>query len=105
MTDQNIDKAKGRVKEAAGALTGDRRLKNRGRVDQAKGSVKNAVDRSPAGSRAGRTRGRPPGCLFRAAQPPSWRKYWRKQADHAREHAKDSAEREREKAVREREYE
>ena len=45
MTDQNIDKAKGRVKEAAGALTGDRHLKNRGRVDQAKGSVKNAVDK------------------------------------------------------------
>ena len=45
MTDQNIDKAKGRAKEAAGALTGDRSLKNRGRVDQAKGSVKNAVDK------------------------------------------------------------
>jgi uncharacterized protein YjbJ (UPF0337 family) len=45
MTDKNIDKGKGRVKEAAGALTGNRRLKNRGRVDQAKGSVKNAVDR------------------------------------------------------------
>jgi uncharacterized protein YjbJ (UPF0337 family) len=45
MTDKNIDKGKGRVKEAAGALTGDRSLKNRGRVDQAKGSVKNAVDK------------------------------------------------------------
>ena len=45
MTDKNIDKAKGRVKEAAGALTGDRHLKNEGRIDQAKGSVKNAVDR------------------------------------------------------------
>ena len=45
MTDKNIDKGKGRVKEAAGALTGDRRLKNRGRVDQAKGSAKNAVDK------------------------------------------------------------
>jgi uncharacterized protein YjbJ (UPF0337 family) len=45
MTDHNIDKAKGRAKEAAGALTGDRGLKNRGRVDQAKGSVKNAVDK------------------------------------------------------------
>jgi uncharacterized protein YjbJ (UPF0337 family) len=42
---QNIDKAKGRVKEAAGALIGDRSLKNRGRADQAKGSVKNAVDK------------------------------------------------------------
>jgi uncharacterized protein YjbJ (UPF0337 family) len=27
MTDKNIDQAKGRVKEAAGALTGDQRLK------------------------------------------------------------------------------
>ena len=44
MTDKKIDKAKGRGKEAAGALTGNRRLKNEGRVDQAKGSAKNAVD-------------------------------------------------------------
>jgi uncharacterized protein YjbJ (UPF0337 family) len=45
MTDKNIDKAKGRAKEAAGALTADRHLKNEGRAEQAKGSVKNAVDR------------------------------------------------------------
>jgi uncharacterized protein YjbJ (UPF0337 family) len=45
MTDKSIDKTKGRVKEAAGALTGDRRLKNEGRRDQAKSSVKNAVDK------------------------------------------------------------
>jgi uncharacterized protein YjbJ (UPF0337 family) len=45
MTDENIDHAKGRVKEAAGALTGDQGLKNEGRVDQAKGSVKKAVDK------------------------------------------------------------
>jgi uncharacterized protein YjbJ (UPF0337 family) len=45
MTDKNIDQAKGRVKEAAGALTGDRDLKNEGRADQAKGSLKKAVDR------------------------------------------------------------
>jgi len=32
------------VKEAAGALSGDRRMKNEGRVDQAKSSVENAVD-------------------------------------------------------------
>ena len=44
MTAKNVDKAKGRVKEAAGALTGDRSLKNKGRADQAKGSVKGAVD-------------------------------------------------------------
>ncbi|HEY5431711.1 MAG TPA: CsbD family protein [Solirubrobacteraceae bacterium] len=45
MTDKNIDKAKGRAKEAAGALTGDKHLKNEGRADQAKGSAKNAVDK------------------------------------------------------------
>ncbi len=45
MTDMNIDQAKGRVKEAAGALTGDRGLKNEGHADQAKGSLKKAVDR------------------------------------------------------------
>jgi len=45
MSDKHIDKAKGRVKEAAGSLTGDTRLQNEGRADQAKGSVKNAVDK------------------------------------------------------------
>ena len=45
MTSQNIDKAKGRAKEAVGALTGDSHLQNEGRVDQAKSSVKNAVDK------------------------------------------------------------
>src|ERR671929_210324 len=34
------DKAKGRVKDAAGAVTGDRSLQAEGRVDQAKGTVK-----------------------------------------------------------------
>ena len=43
MSDKNIDKAKGRAKEAAGALSGNKRLKNEGRADQAKGSVKNAA--------------------------------------------------------------
>jgi uncharacterized protein YjbJ (UPF0337 family) len=45
MTNMNIDKARGRLKEAAGVLSGDRELKHEGRVDQAKGSVKGAVDR------------------------------------------------------------
>jgi len=45
MTDKNVDKATGRVKEAAGALSGDRHLKNEGRIDQAKSAVKNAVDK------------------------------------------------------------
>ena len=45
MTNKNIDKAKGRAKQAAGALTGDKHLKDEGRVDEAKGSVKDAVDK------------------------------------------------------------
>lgn len=40
-----IDKAKGRAKEAAGALTGDRKLKSEGKLDQAAGKVKDAVDK------------------------------------------------------------
>ena len=59
MTDKNIDKTKGRVKEAAGALTGDRTLKNRGRVDQAKGSAQNAVD-TVADTLSGRRRRKRP---------------------------------------------
>ncbi|MDQ3677911.1 MAG: CsbD family protein [Actinomycetota bacterium] len=55
MTDKNVDKTKGRMKEAAGALTGDRGLKNEGRGDQAKSSVKNAVDKV-AGRLTGRRR-------------------------------------------------
>jgi uncharacterized protein YjbJ (UPF0337 family) len=58
MTDKHIDKAKGRVKEAAGALTGDRHLKNEGRADQAKGSAKNTVDKV-ADSLTGRNRSKP----------------------------------------------
>jgi len=45
MTNKNVDKAKGRAKEAAGAVTGNTRLKNEGRADHAKGSAKNAVDK------------------------------------------------------------
>lgn len=43
MGDGDKDDAKGRVKEAAGALTGDDSLKNEGKVDQATGTVKDAV--------------------------------------------------------------
>jgi len=39
----DADKAKGRVKEAAGSLTGDQDLKNEGRVDQASGDIKSKV--------------------------------------------------------------
>jgi uncharacterized protein YjbJ (UPF0337 family) len=45
MTDENIDTAKGRVKEAAGALTANKRMKNEGRADQAKGSAKKAANK------------------------------------------------------------
>lgn len=39
------DVARGRVKEAAGALTGDEDLKREGKVDQGTGKVKDAVDK------------------------------------------------------------
>ena len=37
------DKAKGNLKEAAGNLTGDERLKAEGKMDKAGGAVKSAV--------------------------------------------------------------
>jgi uncharacterized protein YjbJ (UPF0337 family) len=40
----NADDMKGRAKEAAGALTGDDDLKREGKLDQAAGKVKEAVD-------------------------------------------------------------
>ena len=40
----NVDDAKGRVKEAAGDLTGNDRLKNEGKADKAAGAVKDKVD-------------------------------------------------------------
>jgi uncharacterized protein YjbJ (UPF0337 family) len=43
MGDGAADDAKGRIKEAGGALTGDDSLKNEGKVDQGVGSVKDAV--------------------------------------------------------------
>jgi len=39
------DKIKGRVKEAAGVLTNDKRLKNEGRVDQASGAIKVGIEK------------------------------------------------------------
>jgi uncharacterized protein YjbJ (UPF0337 family) len=38
-----MDEAKGRVKEAAGDLTGNEDLKNEGKVDRASGKIKDAV--------------------------------------------------------------
>jgi uncharacterized protein YjbJ (UPF0337 family) len=40
----DIDEAKGRIKEAAGSLTDDDSLKNEGKVDRAKSSIKHATD-------------------------------------------------------------
>jgi uncharacterized protein YjbJ (UPF0337 family) len=45
------DKAKGRVKEAGGALTGDRSLKREGKVDRASGEAKRGIDRLTRGIR------------------------------------------------------
>jgi uncharacterized protein YjbJ (UPF0337 family) len=39
------DQIKGRVKEAAGVMTNDQRLKDEGRKDQVVGKVKKAVER------------------------------------------------------------
>ncbi|MEA2270262.1 MAG: hypothetical protein QOD55_1043 [Solirubrobacteraceae bacterium] len=46
MGDGTADEAKGRVKEAAGDLTGDQGLKNEGKVDRATGSVKDAAGKT-----------------------------------------------------------
>jgi len=43
MTSGTKDKVKGRAKEAAGALTGDKKLKSEGKADQLAGKVKDAV--------------------------------------------------------------
>ncbi len=43
MPDGTADDAKGRVKEAAGDLSGDDDLKNEGKVDRASGKAKDAI--------------------------------------------------------------
>jgi uncharacterized protein YjbJ (UPF0337 family) len=55
MADKALDKVKGRVREATGALSGDSAAKNRGRAEQAKGSAKKAADKVQE-----RLTGRPP---------------------------------------------
>jgi uncharacterized protein YjbJ (UPF0337 family) len=45
MTSGKSDELKGRVKEAAGALTGDKKLKREGKADQAVGKVKQKVEK------------------------------------------------------------
>lgn len=45
MASGKSDEAKGRVQEAAGALTGDKRLKRKGKVGQAAGKLKQTVEK------------------------------------------------------------
>lgn len=45
MTDKHINEGRGRVTEAAGSLTGDDSLKNDGKVDRAKATLKDKVDK------------------------------------------------------------
>ena len=46
MASGKTDELKGRVKEAAGALTGDEKLKREGKTDQAVGKVKQTVEKA-----------------------------------------------------------
>lgn len=45
MASGKTDEVKGRVKEAAGALTGDKKLKREGKADQAAGKIKQNVEK------------------------------------------------------------
>jgi uncharacterized protein YjbJ (UPF0337 family) len=45
MASGKTDEVKGRVKEAAGALTGDKKLKRQGKADQAVGKIKQKVEK------------------------------------------------------------
>jgi uncharacterized protein YjbJ (UPF0337 family) len=44
MTDKHTDEVTGRIKEAAGVLTDNQELKDEGRLEQTKSSVKHAVE-------------------------------------------------------------
>ena len=57
---ENKDEMKGRVKEAAGDLTDNDRLKNEGKADKAEGKLKDAVDtvRDKVGEVADKVTGR-----------------------------------------------
>ncbi len=46
-----LDKAKGRVKEAAGALADDPALKREGKIDQAAGKVKDGIENAIDGAK------------------------------------------------------
>lgn len=46
MASGRVEEAKGRVKEAAGALSGDAKLKREGRMDQTVGKVKQKAEKA-----------------------------------------------------------
>lgn len=41
---ENTDKLKGHIKEAAGDITDDKSLEREGKIDQASGTAKGAID-------------------------------------------------------------
>lgn len=45
MASGKSDEMKGRVKEAAGALTGDKKLKQKGKAEQAVGKIKQKMEK------------------------------------------------------------
>lgn len=46
MNDGTVDKAKGRIKQAAGDLTDDERLRREGEADESAGKVKDALGKA-----------------------------------------------------------
>jgi uncharacterized protein YjbJ (UPF0337 family) len=44
--DGQMDKMKGRIKQAAGDLTNNKRLKAEGKADEFRGTVKNNIDKA-----------------------------------------------------------
>ena len=55
-----MDQVKGRIKEAAGALTGDDRLKREGKVEQVVGKVKETAEKAVDTMKDALTSKRPP---------------------------------------------
>jgi uncharacterized protein YjbJ (UPF0337 family) len=45
-TDKNVDEGAGRLKEAAGSLLDDDELKNEGKSDRARASVKDKIEKA-----------------------------------------------------------
>ena len=46
MADKHVDEGKGRIKQAAASLTNDRGLRNEGKVDRGKATLKDKVDKA-----------------------------------------------------------